>query len=95
MDYLDKLDRHFREMTGKTALRDMGREISYGELGIISGRIYSYLRAMNIGREDIVLINLPSSAAVFPRGCLHLLVTFFGLVSPLVVIPVCSLFYLR
>ena len=31
----------------------------------------------------------------FPRGCLRLLVTFFGLVSPLVVIPVCSLFYLR
>ena len=64
MDYLEKLDRHFREMTGKTALRDMGREISYGELGIISGRIYSYLRAMNIGREDIVLINLPRGAAV-------------------------------
>ena len=33
--------------------------ISYEQLGVISGRVYAYLKAHNIGREDFVMIKLP------------------------------------
>lgn len=33
--------------------------ISYGQLDDMSGRVYGYLKANNIGKEDFVLLNLP------------------------------------
>ena len=33
--------------------------ISYEQLRIVSGRVYAYLKARNIGKEDFVLIKLP------------------------------------
>ena len=33
--------------------------ISYEQLRIISGRLYAYLKAQNIGKEDFVMIRLP------------------------------------
>lgn len=37
----------------------MPKGISYEELQNLSGRVYGWLRAQGIGREDFVLINLP------------------------------------
>ena len=33
--------------------------ISYAQLDDMSGRVYAYLKTLNIGREDFVLIDLP------------------------------------
>ena len=33
--------------------------VSYEQIRIISGRVYAYLKAKNIGKEDFVLIKLP------------------------------------
>ena len=33
--------------------------ISYDQLRVISGRVYAYLKAQNIGKEDFVMIKLP------------------------------------
>ena len=33
--------------------------LSYAQLDDMSGRVYAYLKALNIGKEDFVLINLP------------------------------------
>ena len=35
--------------------------LSYAEINDLSGRIYSWLKTQNIGKEDFVLINLPRS----------------------------------
>lgn len=37
----------------------MPKGISYEELDNLSGRVYAWLKAQNIGKEDFVLINLP------------------------------------
>ena len=53
----DEKSKHFApiydEMTPKG--------VSYEELHIISGRVYAYLKAHNIGKEDFVMIRLPRS----------------------------------
>ena len=33
--------------------------VSYDQLRILSGRVYAYLKARNIGKEDFVMIKLP------------------------------------
>ena len=33
--------------------------INYEQLSVISGRVYAYLKALNIGKEDFVMIKLP------------------------------------
>ena len=33
--------------------------VSYAQLDDLSGRVYGYLKANNIGKEDFVLLNLP------------------------------------
>ena len=33
--------------------------ISYEQLRVLSGRVYAYLKAKNIGKEDFVLVKLP------------------------------------
>ena len=33
--------------------------INYEQLRVISGRVYAYLKARNIGKEDFVMIKLP------------------------------------
>ena len=33
--------------------------ISYEQLRVITGRVYAYLKAQNIGKEDFVMIRLP------------------------------------
>ena len=38
--------------------------VTYGELWNLSGKVYAYLKAHNIGREDFVLINLPRGSKI-------------------------------
>ena len=58
------MEQNFREKSKQNALKDSSRTITFGELDTISGKIYSFLRSRNIGREDVVLINLPRSLSV-------------------------------
>lgn len=60
---LEKLQRYTREDPNAVILYDEvhTKGISYAQLDDMSGRIYAYLKGMNIGKEDFVLINLPRS----------------------------------
>jgi len=43
---------------------DAGRDYTAREVEDISGRVYAYLKAQNIGREDVVMIHMKRSAAI-------------------------------
>src|SRR5574344_1535909 len=58
---IEQLEFHAQN-TPKTAVlfdEQMPKGISYEELDNLSGRVYGWLKAQNIGKEDFVLINLP------------------------------------
>ena len=58
---LDKLQRYTEENPGAPILFDdaHAKGITYAQLDDMSGRVYAWLRANRIGREDFVLIDLP------------------------------------
>lgn len=58
---LGNLDVFYKEQPNKTALMysSSGEKMTYGELEEYSGRVYRYLKKHYIGKEKIVLINLP------------------------------------
>lgn len=60
-DILERLQQYTAEDPNAALLFDEAHSkgITYAQLDDMSGRIYAYLKANNIGREDFVLINLP------------------------------------
>ena len=58
---IEQLEFHAQNNPKATVLFDeqMPKGISYEELDNLSGRVYGWLKAQNIGKEDFVLINLP------------------------------------
>lgn len=64
MDFLEILERNFKARADRTALKDTSHEITYGELETLSGKVYASLKSAGIGKEDIVLINLPRGVNV-------------------------------
>ncbi|WP_026511208.1 non-ribosomal peptide synthetase [Butyrivibrio sp. LC3010] len=64
MDFLQRLEENCKNKPDTVAVKDTTRQITYGELNDISAKIYSYLKAKGIGKEDIALINLPRGASV-------------------------------
>ena len=64
MDFLNTLKQNFHKYRDFTALADekTGKKITYGELDILSGKVCRYLKNQKIGREDIVMIQLPRGA---------------------------------
>ncbi|MBQ6296672.1 MAG: non-ribosomal peptide synthetase [Selenomonadaceae bacterium] len=59
--FLEQLEKNCAEFSERLALSlDNQKEtVTYGELWNLSGKIYAYLKKLNIGTEDFVLINLP------------------------------------
>ena len=45
---------------GRTAIVFEGRQLSYGELDDLAGRVSAALRARGIGRGDTVALHLPN-----------------------------------
>lgn len=67
IEFFSRMEQVFSAKPNKTALcvdGDQGR-IPYAELDGYSGKVYRYLKARGIGREDIVMICLPRSTMVF------------------------------
>lgn len=58
---IQKLQRYTKEDPNAVILYDEAHSngISYAKLDDMSGRVYAYLKANGIGKEDFVLINLP------------------------------------
>ena len=58
---IQKLQRYTKEDPNAVILYDEAHSngISYAKLDDMSGRVYAYLKANDIGKEDFVLINLP------------------------------------
>ena len=61
IDILELLEQYTKEKPGAVVLFDEShaKGITYAQLDDMSGRVYSYLKAKGIGKEDFVLINLP------------------------------------
>ena len=60
-DILERLQTYTHQDPGAIILYDESHSkgISYAQLDDMSGRVYAYLKAQHIGREDFVLIDLP------------------------------------
>lgn len=60
---IEKLEEYAKNDPDKAILFDdfSKNGITYGQLDIMSGKIYSYLKSEGIGKEDIVMICLPRS----------------------------------
>ena len=58
---LDKLQQYTERNPGASILFDEAhtKGITYAQLDDMSGRIYAWLKANKIGKEDFVLIDLP------------------------------------
>ena len=65
--YMERLAENMDRVPEKTALRDAAHPegITYGEIKEASGRVYGWLKAHGIGREQMVLVNLPRGAEGF------------------------------
>lgn len=64
--FIEQLEKNSVDFAGRlaVALDYKDEAFTYGELWNLSGKIYSYLKSHNIGKEDFVLINLPRSPKV-------------------------------
>lgn len=60
-DILELLSRYTAEKPGASILYDEAHSkgVTYAQLDDMSGRVYAYLKAKGIGKEDFVLIDLP------------------------------------
>ena len=60
-DYISRVMQNISECADRVAVSDERHPegISYRELGELSGQVYTWLKDNGIGREDIVMINLP------------------------------------
>ncbi len=61
MAYIIDLLEEYTAKTPNTAILfdEVHKKITYAQLDEMSGKLYSYLKKNNIGKEDFVLINLP------------------------------------
>ena len=62
MEYIiEKLEQYTRRKPDEAILYDDAhtKGITYAQLRDMSGRVYAFLKANGIGREDFVLLNLP------------------------------------
>ena len=61
MSILQMLESYVRDNPNATVLYDEAhtKGISYAQLDDLSGRVYAYLSANGVGKDDFVLINLP------------------------------------
>lgn len=58
---IEMLDRYVKESPNSAILYDdaHSKGLTYAKLDDMSGRVYAYLKANGVGKEDFVLINLP------------------------------------
>lgn len=64
---LEEMERNSKEIPGYVLLGDGTTQgMTYGRFYRLSGKVYSFLKEKGIGREDMVLINLP-------RGIQHII----------------------
>ena len=65
--YMEMLMKQLAERPDSLAFRDTEHPqgITYREVDDRSGRVYAWLKAKGIGREQTVLINLPRGADAF------------------------------
>ena len=63
-DILERLQQYTAEDPNAAILFDEAHSkgITYAQLDDMSGRIYAYLKANNIGREDFVFKSIPNSS---------------------------------
>lgn len=61
MDFVRKIVQNAEEIPDRVIMCDdtVPKGITYGQLGVLSGRVYAYLKAEGIGKEDFVLLCLP------------------------------------
>ena len=61
VNIIELLEQYTKENPNAAVLFDEAhaKGITYAQLDEISGRVYAYLSAQGVGREDFVLINLP------------------------------------
>ncbi len=59
--YIDQLEENFKAFPNRIAVRseENRRGLSYGELDLLSAKVYSFLYKNGIGKEKMVLIALP------------------------------------
>lgn len=63
---VEQLEIHAQDKPNTAVLFDeqIPKGLTFLELSLLSGRVYAWLKEHSIGREDVVLINLPRG--VFP-----------------------------
>ncbi len=66
MPFIEQLEKNCINFSDRLAVAlDHKKEpVTYGELWNLSGKIYSYLKNHNVGKEDFVLINLPRGSKI-------------------------------
>lgn len=57
--FIEKFEENVRLYPDKVILRDQETSLTFSELDELSGRVYAYLKAKGIGKEDFVMISLP------------------------------------
>lgn len=57
--FIEQFEENVRQYPDKMILRDAETSLTFRQLDDLSGRVYAYLKARNIGREDFVMIALP------------------------------------
>lgn len=68
MTFIEKFEENVRLYPDKVILQDSESKLTFRELDEMSGRVYAYLKAKDIGKEDFVMIHLPYG--VSPYVCL-------------------------
>ena len=61
MEFIRNFQKQAEADPGRTVLVDCGDNsvLTYGELDLLSGKVYRYLKERGIGREDFVNVLLP------------------------------------
>ena len=59
ISYLERLETIITKYPGRAAFADIEGSMTYRELDETSGRVYAYLKAKGIGREQFVLLMMP------------------------------------
>lgn len=68
MRFIEKFEENVRLYPDKVILQDPEMKLTFRQLDEMSGRVYAYLKAQGIGREDVVMIHLPYG--LLPYICL-------------------------
>ena len=62
MRFLETISANYTKHPEKVVLSDEWGEYNWTEVWNVSGRVYAYLKARGIGREEVVMIHLPRGA---------------------------------